>query len=158
MVIKLEEVDVTLESRREPLGICGLSPSRDINLRVNGLQRPACPGAGLVSVSASVPVGEDVQSVVSDHLPQGWRLFVSEPLLLPFRRDFQCSRQSGAGAERQLQGCTYVLGTCGCCDSSAESGGNSGEERGRTPQCALPASSLVCEQFGLRSRNVPVLE
>lgn len=59
VVIKLEEVDVTLEIRREPLGICGLSLSRDINLGVNGLWRPACPGAGPVSPCASGPVGED---------------------------------------------------------------------------------------------------
>lgn len=99
-----------------------------------------------------------MQCCVSDHLPQGWWVFVSELLLLPFSSDFQSVHQPGMGAERQLQGCTYNLRTCGCCDSSAEPCGNSGEEHGWTLQCALPASSLVCDQFGLHHRNVPVPE
>lgn len=109
-------------------------------------------------LGSSLPVGEDVQSAVSDRLPQGWPLFVSEPLPLPFCRDFQSGCQPGTAAGRQLQGCTYVSRTCGCCDSSAESSGNRGKERGWTPQCTLPASSLVCDQCGLCHRSVPVLE
>lgn len=153
VLIKLEEVDVTLESRREPLGICGLSLNRATRSVLYGRCRSRpflCLGTCWRGCALS--------QCRLCHLPQGWRVFVWEAMLLPFRRDFQRSRQPGTGAERQLQGCTYVSRTCGCCDSSAEPGGNSGKERGRTPPCALPASSLVRDRFGQRHRNVPVLE